>query len=44
MHLHFAGKHVGCELADEQDDDAGVRDLDADFFRGQLKPADVRDN
>ena len=42
MHLHFAGEHVGRELADEQDDDAGVRELDADFFWRQLKTINVR--
>ena len=41
VHLEFAGEQVGGQLADEQHDDAGVRELDADFFGRELKPADV---
>ena len=42
VHLHFAREHVRRELADEQQDDARMRKLDADFFGRQLKTIDVR--
>ena len=42
MHLQFARKQIRRKLADEQDDDAGVRELDADFFPREFKTVDVR--
>jgi hypothetical protein len=32
VNLRFARQHVGGQLADEQQNDAGVDELDADFF------------
>jgi hypothetical protein len=40
--LRFAREHVGGQLADEQQNDAGVRELDADFSDRQLKAIEVR--
>ena len=39
--MRLARKEVGRQLADEQQDDARVRELDADFLRCELKALDV---
>ena len=43
-HLRLVRHHVRHELADEQNNHAAVRELDADFFHRQLKTIDVRAN
>ncbi len=42
MHLRFTRQHIGGKLADKQENDAGMGELDADFFCRELKAAEVR--
>ena len=42
VHLHFAREEIRGQLADQEEDDARVGELNADFIRGQFEPVNMR--